>query len=201
MARLQTILDTSTLRRTAPHHICALHAPRKGRYSGRTCLWTSCGPGVPIYHTQHRAFLASFQAKARAYVVGCRVPRNRRSHHGRQTRRCRRAVLPRCVHVRILPRIHALTVPPFTGPKSFTTEDTLELQVHSGRAVLTSVLSALSKLPYCRPAAPGEFTRRAFESGRLDLTQVEGLRDLIDAETEVQRKVAVGGAGVRILLY
>lgn len=83
----------------------------------------------------------------------------------------------------------------FQGPKSFTTEDTLELQVHSGRAVLTSVLSALSKLPYCRPAAPGEFTRRAFEAGRLDLTQVEGLRDLIDAETEVQRRLAVGGAG------
>lgn len=83
----------------------------------------------------------------------------------------------------------------FQGPKSFTTEDTLELQVHSGRAVLTSVLSALSKLPYCRPAGPGEFTRRAFEAGKLDLTQVEGLRDLIDAETEVQRRVAVGGAG------
>jgi len=72
--------------------------------------------------------------------------------------------------------------------------------VHSGRAVLTSVLSALSKLPYCRPAAPGEFTRRAFEAGRLDLTQVEGLRDLIDAETEVQRRLAVGGAGVGICL-
>ena len=73
--------------------------------------------------------------------------------------------------------------------------------MHSGRAVLTSVLSALSKLPYCRPAGPGEFTRRAFEAGRLDLTQVEGLRDLIDAETEVQRRVAVGGAGVGICLH
>ncbi|KAL4075633.1 tRNA modification GTPase TrmE [Scleroderma citrinum] len=83
----------------------------------------------------------------------------------------------------------------FQAPKSFTTEDTLELQVHSGRAVLTSIFSALSKLPFCRPAEPGEFTRRAFEGGRLDLTQVEGLKDLIDAETEVQRRVAVGGAG------
>ncbi|KIK94411.1 hypothetical protein PAXRUDRAFT_828018 [Paxillus rubicundulus Ve08.2h10] len=82
----------------------------------------------------------------------------------------------------------------FKGPKSFTTEDVLELQVHSGRAVLSSVLQALSKLPYCRPAQAGEFTRRAFEGGRLDLTQVEGLRDLIDAETEVQRRVAVNGA-------
>ncbi|KAG6332633.1 hypothetical protein ID866_6455 [Astraeus odoratus] len=83
----------------------------------------------------------------------------------------------------------------FKAPRSFTTEDTLELQVHSGRAVLTSVLNALSKLPFCRPAEPGEFTRRAFEGGRLDLTQVEGLRDLIDAETDVQRRVAVGGIG------
>ncbi|KIJ70366.1 hypothetical protein HYDPIDRAFT_23478 [Hydnomerulius pinastri MD-312] len=82
----------------------------------------------------------------------------------------------------------------FKGPKSFTTEDVLELQVHSGRAVLSSVLHALSKLPYCRPAQAGEFTRRAFEGGRLDLTQVEGLRDLIDAETEAQRRVAVNSA-------
>ncbi|KAG1773779.1 tRNA modification GTPase TrmE [Suillus occidentalis] len=82
----------------------------------------------------------------------------------------------------------------FKGPKSFTTEDTLELHIHSGRAVLSAVLRALAKLPYCRPAAPGEFTRRAFEGGRLDLTQVEGLRDLIDAETEAQRRIAVSGA-------
>ncbi|KAF9246840.1 tRNA modification GTPase TrmE [Melanogaster broomeanus] len=82
----------------------------------------------------------------------------------------------------------------FKGPKSFTTEDVLELQVHSGRAVLSSILQALSKLPYCRPAQAGEFTRRAFEGGRLDLTQVEGLRDLIDAETEAQRRVAVNSA-------
>ncbi|KAG2127711.1 tRNA modification GTPase TrmE [Suillus bovinus] len=82
----------------------------------------------------------------------------------------------------------------FKGPKSFTTEDTVELHIHSGRAVLSAVLRALAKLPYCRPAAPGEFTRRAFEGGRLDLTQVEGLRDLIDAETEAQRRIAISGA-------
>jgi tRNA modification GTPase len=86
------------------------------------------------------------------------------------------------------------------GPKSFTTEDTLELHIHSGRAVLSAVLRALAKLPYCRPAAPGEFTRRAFEGGRLDLTQVEGLRDLIDAETEAQRRVAVSGAEVWVVI-
>ncbi|RXW20017.1 hypothetical protein EST38_g5819 [Candolleomyces aberdarensis] len=81
-----------------------------------------------------------------------------------------------------------------TGPKSFTSEDVVELHVHSGRAVISAALSALSKLPPLRPAEPGEFTRRAYLNGRLDMTQVEGLKDLIDAETEGQRKVAVRAA-------
>ncbi|KAJ7477132.1 tRNA modification GTPase TrmE [Mycena galericulata] len=83
----------------------------------------------------------------------------------------------------------------FKGPRSFTTEDVLELHIHSGRAIIFSVLAALSHLPYCRPAEPGEFTRRAFQGGRLDLTQVEGLKDLIDAETEGQRRIALRAAG------
>ncbi|KAF7301572.1 tRNA modification GTPase TrmE [Mycena indigotica] len=83
----------------------------------------------------------------------------------------------------------------FKAPKSFTTEDVLELHIHSGRAVIASVLDALSHLPYCRPAEPGEFTKRAFLGGRLDLAQVEGLKDLIDAETESQRRLALEAAG------
>ncbi|ESK93557.1 trna modification gtpase mitochondrial-like [Moniliophthora roreri MCA 2997] len=82
----------------------------------------------------------------------------------------------------------------FRAPKSFTTEDVLELHIHSGRAIVSAVLKALSSLPSCRPAEPGEFTRRAFQGGRLDLTQVEGLKDLIDAETESQRAVALRAA-------
>ena len=85
-----------------------------------------------------------------------------------------------------------------SGPKSFTTEDVLELHVHSGRAIISSVLNAISFFPFCRPAERGEFTRRAFEGGRLDLTQVEGLRDLIDAETDSQRKLALRTAGVSV---
>jgi tRNA modification GTPase len=84
-----------------------------------------------------------------------------------------------------------------TGPKSFTTEDVLELHTHSGRALVAAILAALARLPFCRPAEPGEFTRRAFEGGRLDLTQVEGLKDLIDSETETQRRLALRVAGVR----
>ncbi|KAF9449773.1 tRNA modification GTPase TrmE [Macrolepiota fuliginosa MF-IS2] len=82
----------------------------------------------------------------------------------------------------------------FQAPRSFTTEPTLELHTHSGRALLTTLLGALSTLPFLRPAEPGEFTKRAFLSGRLDLTEVEGLADLIDAETEEQRKIAGRGA-------
>ncbi|KAK0242322.1 tRNA modification GTPase TrmE [Armillaria nabsnona] len=83
----------------------------------------------------------------------------------------------------------------FRAPKSFTTEDVLELHIHSGRAIISSVLRALGELPFCRPAEPGEFTRRAFMGGRLDLTQVEGLKDLIDADTESQRRIALNAVG------
>jgi tRNA modification GTPase len=76
----------------------------------------------------------------------------------------------------------------FPGPNSETGEDIAELQLHGGRAVIAAVLGALSRLDGFRPAEAGEFTRRAFENGRLDLTAVEGLADLIYAETEAQRR-------------
>ncbi len=79
----------------------------------------------------------------------------------------------------------------FPKPASFTGEDVVELHVHGGTAVVAGVLDALAALPGCRPAEPGAFTRRAFEAGRLDLTQVEGLADLIDAETQAQRSQAL----------
>src|SRR6516162_3947565 len=78
----------------------------------------------------------------------------------------------------------------FPAPNSETGEDVAELQVHGGRAVIAAVLAALGRIEGLRPAEPGEFTRRAFENGRLDLTGVEGLADLIYAETEAQRRQA-----------
>src|SRR6266700_6219450 len=78
----------------------------------------------------------------------------------------------------------------FPGPNSETGEDVAEFQVHGGRAVIAAVLGALGRIEGLRPAEPGEFTRRAFENGRLDLTAVEGLADLIYAETEAQRRQA-----------
>src|SRR5262249_2927247 len=79
----------------------------------------------------------------------------------------------------------------FPGPKSETGEDTAELQVHGGRAVIAAVLKALGSLDGFRLAEPGEFTRRAFEHGRMDLTAVEGLADLVAADTEAQRRQAL----------
>jgi tRNA modification GTPase len=78
----------------------------------------------------------------------------------------------------------------FPGPRSETGEDTAEFQLHGGYAVIAAVLSALGEIRGLRPAGPGEFTRRAFENGKLDLTRVEGLADLIAAETEAQRRQA-----------
>ena len=78
----------------------------------------------------------------------------------------------------------------FPGPASATGEDVAEFHVHGGPAVLDSLLGALAALPGLRPAEPGAFTRRAFEAGRLDLTQAEGIADLVAAETEAQRRQA-----------
>jgi len=79
----------------------------------------------------------------------------------------------------------------FPGPNTETAEDMAELHLHGGRAVVAAVLEALGKLAGFRPAEAGEFTRRAFENGRLDLTAVEGLADLVFAETEAQRAQAM----------
>lgn len=78
----------------------------------------------------------------------------------------------------------------FAAGASFTGEDVVELHLHGSRAVIQAVLGFLSRQPGCRLAEPGEFTRRALENGCLDLTEVEGLADLIDAETEAQRRQA-----------
>ncbi len=79
----------------------------------------------------------------------------------------------------------------FPSPNSFTGEDVAELHVHGGRAVVAAVLGALVVIPGCRLAEAGEFSRRALLNGKMDLSTVEGLGDLIDAETEMQRRQAM----------
>jgi tRNA modification GTPase len=79
----------------------------------------------------------------------------------------------------------------FQGPRSFTGETCLEFQIHGGRAVVDRLLNTLSLFPETRHAEAGEFTRRAFEAGKVDLVEVEGLADLVAAETEMQRRLAL----------
>ncbi|MDF3349887.1 tRNA uridine-5-carboxymethylaminomethyl(34) synthesis GTPase MnmE [Sulfitobacter sp. KE34] len=90
----------------------------------------------------------------------------------------------------------------FPGPNSFTGEDVVEFQLHGSIAVVRAMLSLLSTFPETRMAEAGEFTRRALENEKLDLAQVEGLADLIEAETEAQRKQALrvlsGHLGARV---
>ena len=99
----------------------------------------------------------------------------------------------------LLDRGMAVLIP---GPASVTGEDCGELHLHGGTAVVAAVLDALSAMPGLRAADPGEFTRRAFLNGKLDLVEAEALADLISAETEVQRRFALGNAhGRHAALY
>lgn len=78
----------------------------------------------------------------------------------------------------------------FKGPYSFTGEDVVEFQVHGGRSVISAVMQAIADVKGCRPAEPGEYSRRAVVNGKMDLTEAEGLMDLINAETGLQRAQA-----------
>ena len=92
----------------------------------------------------------------------------------------------------VLDRALVLWLP---GPANATGEDCAELHLHGGRAVVAAVEAALTSIPGLRRAEPGEFTRRAFSNGRIDLAEAEGLADLLSAETELQRQSAITMAG------
>jgi tRNA modification GTPase len=109
---------------------------------------------------------------------------------------CGKIPLPRLAHVATLrdakrDPIDEAVVLWFPAPHSATGEDVVEFQVHGGRAVIAAMFDALGKIEGLRPAEPGEFTRRAFENGKLDLTEAEGLDDLIHADTDRQRRQAL----------
>lgn len=90
----------------------------------------------------------------------------------------------------------------FPAPASYTGEDVIEYSIHGGRAVVEGLLRALAQIPGCRPAEPGEFTKRAFMNGKMDLTEAEAIADLIDAETEMQRLQSIAQAqGALMHLY
>ncbi len=83
----------------------------------------------------------------------------------------------------------------FAGPRTETGEDMAEFHLHGGTAIVKAMLAVLGRQPGCRLAEPGEFARRAFLNGKLDLAQIEGLADLVDAETDAQRRQALGQMG------
>lgn len=109
---------------------------------------------------------------------------------------CGKIPKPRAAHVTTLRdssggAIDEAVVIFFPGPSSATGEDIAEFQIHGGRAVIAALLDALGQIEGLRAAEPGEFTRRAFENGKLDLTEAEGLDDLIHADTDRQRRQAL----------
>lgn len=106
-----------------------------------------------------------------------------------------------CSSVKMFSRFTNIPSLCLIAPHTYTTHPTVELHIHSGKALISSLLASLSVLPNLRQAEPGEFTRQALLGGRLDLTQVEGLHDLIDAETEVQRAWALENAVVAIIIH
>lgn len=87
----------------------------------------------------------------------------------------------------------------FRGPNSFTGEDTVEINCHGSKAVIRSIISSLSTLPDFRTAEAGEYSKRAFYNGKMDLTEADGLADLIDAETSIQQKTALRQMGGTLL--
>ncbi len=110
----------------------------------------------------------------------------------------RRAAVRRIVDPRTGETIDQALALWFPAPSSFTGEDCAELHVHGGRAVVAATLAALADLPGLRMAEAGEFTRRAFENGRIDMAQVEAIADLVDAETAEQRRQALAGLEGRL---
>jgi len=135
--------------------------------------------------------LASAQGKSGVAVIRLSGPES----HSAASQLCGTDLPARGMTVRVLCNqadevLDQALILTFSAPASFTGENVAELQIHGGIAVVMSVLDALSKIEGVRLAEPGEFTRRAMENGKMDLAQIEGLADLIDAETEAQRRQA-----------
>ncbi|CAN5118299.1 tRNA uridine-5-carboxymethylaminomethyl(34) synthesis GTPase MnmE [soil metagenome] len=116
--------------------------------------------------------------------------------HAAVERFCGKLPAPRLAHVATLRDLDGSALDEavtlwFPAPQSATGEDVAEFHVHGGRAVIAAMFDALGSIDGLRPAEPGEFTRRAFENGKLDLTEAEGLDDLIHADTDRQRRQAL----------
>ncbi|XP_023481166.1 tRNA modification GTPase GTPBP3, mitochondrial isoform X1 [Equus przewalskii] len=168
----------------------AAHGPR----SPRSCMRQASGAPAPGSGATIFA-LSSGQGRCGIAVIRTSGPAS--GHALRSLTAPRDVPPPRSACLRLLsdPRtgepLDRALVLWFPGPQSFTGEDCAEFHVHGGPAVVSGVLQALGSVPGLRPAEAGEFTRRAFAHGKLSLTEVEGLADLIHAETEAQRRQAL----------
>ncbi|KAJ6635908.1 tRNA modification GTPase GTPBP3, mitochondrial [Pseudolycoriella hygida] len=141
--------------------------------------------------------LSSGQGKCGVAVIRVSGPESKAVFHKISNFPENESIQPRFAYLRRLkhPQTHEIIDRGlclwFPGPKSFTGEDCCEFQVHGGPAIIVALLDALNSMKGLRAAKPGEFTKRAFYAGKMDLTEVEGLADLIHAETEQQRKQAL----------
>ena len=161
-----------------------------GALASRPAAPVSAAPTIfALSSAPGRAAVAVFRVsgpgarRCLARVAGIAAPRPRRAARARLRDPATGEVLDEAIAIW------------FAAPRSYTGEDMAELHVHGGRAVIEAVGLALGRLDGFAPAAPGEFTRRAFLAGKLDLTQVEAIADLIDAQTEAQRRQARRQAG------
>uniref|UniRef100_A0A8C5W326 5-taurinomethyluridine-[tRNA] synthase subunit GTPB3, mitochondrial n=1 Tax=Microcebus murinus TaxID=30608 RepID=A0A8C5W326_MICMU len=168
----------------------AARGPRRWDGRGRgVAAWGCSAPGATVFALssgQGRCGVAVIRASGPASGDALRILTAPRALPAARTASLRLLSDPRSGE----PLDRALVLW-FPGPRSFTGEDCVEFHVHGGPAVVSGVLQALGSVPGLRPAEAGEFTRRAFAHGKLNLTEVEGLADLIHAETEAQRRQAL----------
>jgi tRNA modification GTPase len=110
---------------------------------------------------------------------------------GKKIPKARMAVLRKINNINTSELIDEGIIIWFPGPESYTGEDMAEIQVHGGKAVIEAIHSSISKIKNCRLAEPGEFTKLAFQNGKINLLKAESIADLISAETEIQRQQAI----------
>lgn len=179
-----------TQRRTARGIVRCSHPTTRCRHAFSTTLGTEEDVNGTIYA------LASGKGRSGVAVVRISGPRSKDALRRLQSRRSKMPK-PRVATLRTLycpnngDLLDKAMVLCFDGPKSFTGEDVVELHLHGGPAVVAAALESLESVTGLRHAEAGEFTRRAYTNGKVDLLEVEGLGDLIEAETEAQRVQAV----------
>ncbi|CEG35957.1 trna modification gtpase [Plasmopara halstedii] len=175
--------------------LCTLRCCAARRFINARWYTRASGSEVGVYELETIYALSSAAGKAGVAVIrisgdqanSCLLQLSRTSVLPRP----RLAALRKLYHPKTKERLDDALVLRFPHPHSFTGEDIVELHTHGSVAVISGVLEALSHVPHCRAAEAGEFTERAFNNNKLDLVQVEGLADLLNAETEAQRGQAL----------